>query len=100
MERGLHQKTSTERGKYGGVDLVADELAACATLIMKQAAEGVPVVVVRGLKYEKDGEMSKVRIPARIMVVAFLKSFLYTLVAKFVLAFRRKRPGSPPRWSG
>lgn len=91
VERGFASKDLYGREKYGGVDLIADELAACAALLMRQAAEGVPVVVIRGLKYEKDEGMSKIKIPARVIVTAFLKSLLYTLVARLILAFRRKR---------
>lgn len=41
--------------KIGGLDMVADELAAGSALLFGQADERVPVVVVRGLDYE-DGE--------------------------------------------
>lgn len=41
--------------KIGGMDLVADELAAASALLFGQADERTPVVVVRGLDYE-DGE--------------------------------------------
>ena len=41
--------------KVGGVDLVADELAAGAALLSGQAAERTPVVVARGLEYEPNG---------------------------------------------
>lgn len=41
--------------KIGGLDLVADELAAGSALLFGQADERIPVVVVRGLDYE-DGE--------------------------------------------
>jgi len=37
--------------KLGGVDAVVHEVAASA-LLMGQCAEGIPVVIVRGLKYE------------------------------------------------
>ncbi|MFC7115120.1 coenzyme F420-0:L-glutamate ligase [Natronoarchaeum sp. GCM10025703] len=38
--------------KLGGVDLIADELAAGAALLSGQAAERTPVVLVRGVDYE------------------------------------------------
>lgn len=44
-----------DQPKFGGVDLVADELTAGSALLFGQADERVPVVVVRGLEYE-DGE--------------------------------------------
>ena len=42
--------------KFGGVDAVAHELACAAALLMGQAGEGVPVVLVRGYKYEPSEE--------------------------------------------
>ncbi|MFW5949459.1 MAG: coenzyme F420-0:L-glutamate ligase [Halolamina sp.] len=41
--------------KIGGLDMVADELAAGSALLFGQADERIPVVVVRGLEYD-DGE--------------------------------------------
>ena len=38
--------------KLGGVDLIADELAAGAALLSGQADERTPIVVVRGLEYD------------------------------------------------
>lgn len=37
--------------KFGGADLIADELAAAAALLIGQCAEGVPAVLVRGFRY-------------------------------------------------
>ncbi len=42
------------REKFGGVDIVVDELACAAALLMGQTCEGVPVVIIHGLKYDKD----------------------------------------------
>lgn len=42
--------------KFGGVDLVAHEIAAAAALLMGQTSEGIPVVIVRGYKYEEAEE--------------------------------------------
>ncbi len=42
--------------KFGGVDAIAHELACAAALLMGQASEGVPVVLVRGYKYEPGEE--------------------------------------------
>jgi len=40
--------------KLGGVDLIADELAAASALLSGQAAERTPIVVARGLEYDVD----------------------------------------------
>ncbi|KYH37188.1 MAG: hypothetical protein AYL29_008610 [Candidatus Bathyarchaeota archaeon B24] len=42
--------------KFGGVDRVADQLASAAALLMGQTAEGIPVVLVRGLRYVRREE--------------------------------------------
>ncbi len=44
------------RPKFGGLDLVVDEISAAAALLMKQSAEGVPAVLLRGLVYERSNE--------------------------------------------
>jgi coenzyme F420-0:L-glutamate ligase/coenzyme F420-1:gamma-L-glutamate ligase len=46
-ERDLFNKP-----KYGGVDLIAFELTAAASLLFGQTNEGVPVVIARGYEYE------------------------------------------------
>jgi coenzyme F420-0:L-glutamate ligase/coenzyme F420-1:gamma-L-glutamate ligase len=42
-----------EKPKYGGVDIVVHEICSAASLLFKQTAEGVPVAIVRGLKYRE-----------------------------------------------
>ncbi len=44
------------RPKFGGLDIVVDEVSAVAALMMKQSSEGVPAVIIRGLDYEKSEE--------------------------------------------
>jgi len=38
--------------KFGGIDLVANELTAASTLVFGQTAGGIPAVVIRGYDYE------------------------------------------------
>lgn len=42
--------------KFGGMDIMAYELTAAASLLFGQADEGIPVVIVRGLNYEVSEE--------------------------------------------
>jgi coenzyme F420-0:L-glutamate ligase/coenzyme F420-1:gamma-L-glutamate ligase len=42
--------------KFGGIDIVVDEVSSAAALVMGQTSESVPVVIVRGLKYERSDE--------------------------------------------
>lgn len=37
--------------KFGGLDIVVDEICSAAALLMGQCSEGIPVVIIRGLKY-------------------------------------------------
>ena len=41
------------REKFGGADIIVDELACAAALLEGQTSEGVPVVIARGLEYDK-----------------------------------------------
>lgn len=54
VKRDFGQLDLYGKPKYGGVDIVVDEIAAAAALLMGQTHEGVPVVIVRGLKLERD----------------------------------------------
>ncbi|RLG38588.1 MAG: hypothetical protein DRO01_06285 [Thermoproteota archaeon] len=72
--------------KFGGVDLVADELAAAAALLMGQSSEGIPVVLVRGapVTLRDDARYSMVTAPVSNMGRAFFKGLLKTALAKIL----------------
>jgi coenzyme F420-0:L-glutamate ligase/coenzyme F420-1:gamma-L-glutamate ligase len=40
--------------KFGGIDLIANELCSAAALVFGQAGAGIPVVVIRNFEYEID----------------------------------------------
>ena len=46
------QKDLFGRPKFGGIDLVANELTSAAALLFGQTGAGIPVVVIRGCEYE------------------------------------------------
>jgi coenzyme F420-0:L-glutamate ligase/coenzyme F420-1:gamma-L-glutamate ligase len=50
--RRFGEKDLFNRPKYGGIDLIAFELTAAASLLFGQTDEGVPAVIVRGCDYE------------------------------------------------
>ena len=62
LARGSYGITPVDRGfgfldlygkpKYGGVDAIAHEACAVAALIMRQASQGVPAAIIKGLEYE------------------------------------------------
>jgi coenzyme F420-0:L-glutamate ligase/coenzyme F420-1:gamma-L-glutamate ligase len=45
-----------DKPKYGGMDSIVDEISCAAVLLMGQTTEGIPVVVMRGYKYQKSEE--------------------------------------------
>ncbi len=71
------------REKFGGADVVVDELAASAALLMGQTSEGIPVVVVKNLSYERDGPPFV--LPGEALSRGIWRSLLATL--KLRLAF-------------
>jgi coenzyme F420-0:L-glutamate ligase/coenzyme F420-1:gamma-L-glutamate ligase len=52
MSRMFGQKDLHGKAKFGGIDLVAYELTAAATLVFGQTVAGIPVVIIRGYEYE------------------------------------------------
>lgn len=42
--------------KFGGVDHIANELACASALLIGQTSEGIPAVIIRGLKYNRSEE--------------------------------------------
>ena len=56
IRKGFGDSDLYGKPKFGGVDRVTDQLASAAALLMGQAAEGIPVVLVRGLRYVRREE--------------------------------------------
>jgi len=62
---------------------VADEIASAAALLMGQSSEGVPVVVVRGLSYNRSEEGIKhIVIERRLMVKGFILTLLKSTLSR------------------
>ena len=65
---------------------MVDEIAAAAALLMGQTSEGVPVAIVRGLKYEDSGEhvrdyaIGLSGIPLGVIVKTLLVKAVYKLL--------------------
>lgn len=53
VTRSFGELDAYGKPKFGGVDILVHEFAAASALLMKQAAEGIPVVIVKGLTYER-----------------------------------------------
>ena len=68
------------REKFGGADVIVDELAGASALLMGQTSEGVPVVIARGLKYDTDSLRTKSG--GEIMSKSILWSVLATVELK------------------
>lgn len=68
VRRQFGQPDRNGRPKFGGVDALADLVTAGANLIMGQTSWGTPVVVVRGLEYERSNEGSAaMAIPSEVI---------------------------------
>ncbi|RLE56612.1 MAG: F420-0--gamma-glutamyl ligase [Thermoprotei archaeon] len=75
------------KSKYGGVDLIADELCATAALLMGQTGESIPVVLIRGLNYERSNlELGRFRVPRGLLLKALMLGILISVVIRFLLA--------------
>ncbi len=53
VDKGFGDLDLYGKPKYGGVDAIVHEICSAAALVMRQTSQGVPVVLLRGLKYEK-----------------------------------------------
>ncbi|NPV54445.1 MAG: coenzyme F420-0:L-glutamate ligase [Firmicutes bacterium] len=64
------------RPKVGGMDAIADLIAGACALVMGQTAEGVPVVIVRGVDYAADtNKATNLAMPARWLQAGMLYFF-------------------------
>lgn len=52
VDRGFGEPDLYGKPKYGGVDAIAHEVCAAAALVMRQAGQGVPAAIIRGVRYE------------------------------------------------
>ncbi len=86
VRRAFGEPDAYGKPKFGGVDLVADEMAAAAALIMGQGSEGVPVVLIRGapVVLREDASYKMVAAPLASMKSAFLKGIVKTVLAKLL----------------
>jgi len=53
IERGFGEPDLYGKPKFGGVDAIIHEICSAAALMMRQTARGIPVVIIRGLDYER-----------------------------------------------
>ena len=53
LARSFGEMDRFNKPKFAGADNIPSELACASALLMGQTAEGIPVVLVRGLKYNK-----------------------------------------------
>jgi len=87
VKREFGQLDLYGKPKYGGVDIVVDEIAAAAALLMGQTHEGVPVVIVRGLELERDYKegVKNIVIPPEMLAKGARATLLLTLKLKLRL---------------
>lgn len=83
VTRMFGRKDRFGREKFGGADILVDELGAASALLMGQTSEGVPVVVVKNLAYEREG------VPLQTPSEALSKGIWWSLLATFKLKLSR-----------
>ncbi|MEM2381691.1 MAG: coenzyme F420-0:L-glutamate ligase [Candidatus Nezhaarchaeales archaeon] len=84
MKREFGEPDFYGKPKFGGVDNIAFMISSAAALLMGQRGEGIPVVILRGLKYEWSEEgvnktLSTIS-PLRRLPKAFLETIKHTAV--------------------
>jgi coenzyme F420-0:L-glutamate ligase/coenzyme F420-1:gamma-L-glutamate ligase len=83
VKREFGEPDSYGKPKFGGVDNTAFSLCSAASLLMGQRAEGVPVVIVRGLKYDWSergiGEILSTSFSPRKMLLALKETIKHNL---------------------
>lgn len=79
VSRCFGAKDRFGREKFGGADVIVDELASAAALLMGQTSEGVPVVIIRGLEYSKE------EIKMQQNIDAIFKAAAWTVLATLKL---------------
>ncbi len=82
VSRLFGSKDRFGREKFGGADVVVDELAGAAALLTGQTSEGVPVVVVKNLAYEKQQDGHPLPVPSEVLSKGIRWSLLATLKLK------------------
>ncbi|MCL5067995.1 MAG: coenzyme F420-0:L-glutamate ligase [Thaumarchaeota archaeon] len=89
VSRLFGSKDRFGREKFGGADVTVDELACASALIEGQTCESIPVVIVRGLDYEK-GDLERATPTGtlergiRWVVLATIKLWFARLLEPFV----------------
>lgn len=84
LAREFGERDMYGRPKFGGLDIVVDELCAAAALLMRQSREGIPVVIVRGLRYRRSekGVRDVLVTRQRKAVAALVKIALLNMLLK------------------
>jgi coenzyme F420-0:L-glutamate ligase/coenzyme F420-1:gamma-L-glutamate ligase len=89
VSRNFGEKDLYGKPKFGGVDDLTDLLAASANLLFGQTGEGVPVVIIRGLRYEKSEKGVKdfaypEKAFSEALRMALLDNIKFKVVSKFL----------------
>jgi coenzyme F420-0:L-glutamate ligase/coenzyme F420-1:gamma-L-glutamate ligase len=88
VARGFAARDRFGKEKFGGVDIVVDEVACAAALLMGQTAEGIPVVVIKGLKYAKGDDLKPTSFPLEALRYGIKWTFLATIKLRLLWFLR------------
>lgn len=77
--------------KFGGVDATADQAVNAAVLLMGQNDEKIPVVILRGLRYDREEKDNRLSTPLAYQAV-YIRNTLWTQIKLgWIKLFRRSR---------
>ncbi len=70
VKRKFGEKDIYGKPKWGGCEALVHEICCAASLLMGQSSESVPVVVIRGLSYERKCEIKESNLYEALKIVA------------------------------
>lgn len=80
IKREFGEPDAYGKPKFGGVDNIAFSLCAAASLLMGQRGEGVPAVLIRGIRYEwHEGGLKDSLIKLGLMKKTLIETFKHTV---------------------
>ena len=84
VSNNFGSKDRFDRKKFGGADVIVDEIACAAGLLTGQTSEGIPVVILKGLEYEKSDDASRLVFPQDALRKGIWWTVISTLRARLL----------------
>ena len=87
MSQYFGSKDRFGKEKFGGADVIVDEIACAAGLLTGQTSEGIPVVIVKGLDYERAEDTSRLMFPQDVLIKGIWWTIISTLKMRLFARF-------------